>query len=278
MRTRLADIIYGSERNSRTRRPANSRTRLLENENWYTLSTQTDGENRRQAILALTFFASFVCVCVVAYWFGHWNALGDTTCPRYVSEYSPILDDIKVEYKTTTFNSSLLQLNSYRAEAGLEVDAAWDELGVNYRSIVISKAVAAKSGIRCDHLKMTDAFEGGYLANVEGLQHLQCLNLLRKGLWYNYNYYAEQKQGSFADEIEILKMHVSQCLDILRQQLMCMVDTGLVGQIPPHSKESHPSFDFNTKHKCKNFNAVKSWARDRQLAEEATSVFLDPPR
>jgi hypothetical protein len=116
-----------------------------------------------------------------------------------------------MEYKTTTFNSSLFELNFYRADAGPEVDTAWDELGVNYRSIVISKETAARSGISSDHLKMSHAFGGGYLVNVEGLQHLQCLNLLRQGLWYNYDYYAEKKEGSFANEIEVLKMHVCEC-------------------------------------------------------------------
>ena len=66
---------------------------------------------------------------------------------------------------------------------------------------------------------------------VEGLYHLHCLNLLRQSLYFNYAYYSSRGRKPFGDPPDLLKVHVTQCLDILRQQLMCTVDIGIMGQI-----------------------------------------------
>jgi Mycotoxin biosynthesis protein UstYa len=89
-------------------------------------------------------------------------------------------------------------------------------------------------------------------------------------------------------------VHITHCLDILRQQLMCTVDTGVLGQVwvaqpdGPNPHGSHdgavttampvmPFVDFNTKHQCKNFDAIRKWAEVRQLPEETPSDYLEPP-
>lgn len=99
--------------------------------------------------------------------------------------------------------------------------------------------------------------------NVEGLHHLHCLvrqpsssdgkwlmmtpqNLLRQSLWFNYDYYHGQGKGAFVNEDKILKLHVTHCLDILRQQLMCSVDTGVLGQVWWDPQSPKTFVDFNT--------------------------------
>lgn len=123
---------------------------------------------------------------------------------------------------------------------------------------------AARSGISSDQVKIHLKYGGGFPANVEGLHHLHCLvrdklfifrkrranasqNLLRQSLYYNFDYYHALGEGAFKNEDDILKHHISthrfslmpclqliakaHCLDILRQQLMCTVDVGMLGQI-----------------------------------------------
>lgn len=71
------------------------------------------------------------------------------------------------------------------------------------------------------------------------------------------------------------------CLDIVRQQLMCTVDIGVLGQVwwQPHDKTVPEAFvDFNTKHTCRNYEAVRQWAEERQLPEEVPDDFLAGPR
>lgn len=38
------------------------------------------------------------------------------------------------------------------------------------------------------------------------------------------------------------------------------------------------SVDFNTEHKCKNFDAIREWAKERQLPESVQEDFLQPPQ
>lgn len=58
-------------------------------------------------------------------------------------------------------------------------------------------------------MKVKEKYGGGYPANVEGLHHLHCLNLLRKSLSWNIEYYKAMGKGPFANEDYILKAHVS---------------------------------------------------------------------
>lgn len=59
---------------------------------------------------------------------------------------------------------------------------------------------------------------------------------------------------------------IGHCLDILRQQLMCKADVSILGHVWIRDYGIYP--DFNTKHRCKNFEAIRDWARDRQLRED----------
>jgi hypothetical protein len=43
------------------------------------------------------------------------------------------LKDVDISYNVIGFNGSLLKANEFRKDAGPEVDAAWESLGVNCR-------------------------------------------------------------------------------------------------------------------------------------------------
>jgi hypothetical protein len=47
---------------------------------------------------------------------------------------------------------------------------------------------------------------------------------------------------------------------------MCNADTGALGQIWVEGRE-RPAIDFNTKHKCKNFDAILETAKKLQSPE-----------
>jgi hypothetical protein len=60
---------------------------------------------------------------------------------------------------------------------------------------------------------------------------------------------------------------------------MCTVDIGVLGQVwfQPRLDEAPEAYvDFNTLHACRNFDDVKRWAEDRQIAEEVPEYFLEP--
>lgn len=74
-----------------------------------------------------------------------------------------------------------------------------------------------------------------------------------------------------------MKFHVSHCLDIVRQQLMCTVDVGVLGQVWIHPDEPEAYVDFNTRHMCRDFEAIRSWAEERQMPEVVSQDWLQPP-
>lgn len=56
------------------------------------------------------------------------------------------------------------------------------------------------------------------------------------------------------------------CVDNLRQVLMCNVDTGVLGQVWAHPDNPSAFPDFNTDHKCKNYDAVRLYAEKIQVS------------
>ncbi|ESZ95791.1 tat pathway signal sequence [Sclerotinia borealis F-4128] len=276
MRTKLTDKIYVFEEIPRQAKPT-SRTSLLASE--YGRQEEEEEGLCSQILLVLVFFILFISICLIGFWIGgHWNHSPEGICTDYVSQYSPVLEDLSLSYTTIPFNGSLLEPNEYRQDAGPEVDAAWKNLGVDYRGIAVPAVLAAKSGLKADQVKINEKYGGGYPANVEGLHHLHCLNLLRQGLWYNYDYYHEKGEGAFKNDIPILKLHVSHCLDIIRQQLMCTVDIGVMGQVWVHPEAPEAYVDFNTKHRCRDFDAVRDWAEEQQMPADLPDDFLQPPK
>ena len=59
------------------------------------------------------------------------------------------------------------------------------------------------------------------------------------------------------------------CVDVLRQQLMCSADIGLVGYNWVKDM-AHPVSDFNTIHRCRDFDAVRAWNLGHEIS------FLSP--
>lgn len=144
--------------------------------------------------------------------------------------------------------------------------------------MAVPASEAANSGLRLDQVKISPKYGGGFPANVEGLHHLHCLDLLRQALYFNYDYYHAQGHGAFKNGDHIVRFHVTHCLDIIRQQLMCMPDTGLLGQIWWDTHAPKAFVDFHTEHKCKNFEAIRQWAKERQIPEQVPNDFLQPPQ
>ena len=71
---------------------------------------------------------------------------------------------------------------------------------------------------------------------------------------------------------------LAHCLDILRQRLMCSVDIGVFGAVWVQNGTHRRSFvDFNTKHVCRNFDAIRDWAAERQIPEVVPGGFLEQP-
>lgn len=80
------------------------------------------------------------------------------------------------------------------------------------RALAVPDELASASGLTKDQVRINPKYGGGYPANVEGLHHLHCLNLLRKGLKWNYDYYRNLGEGAFSNDEYIAKYHISKPL------------------------------------------------------------------
>ena len=149
----------------------------------------------------------------------------DAVCTAHTSKYSIMTEDIPITYHTQRFNGSFEKENIYRGDASPEVDAAWDALGVNFLPVIVPEGqLAEKSGLTKDHARRAKKYGGGIPVFVEGFHQLHCLNLLRKSLFYNYDYYHSKSEVEFSDPEAVQRWHVSHCLDFIRQRLMCDFD------------------------------------------------------
>jgi hypothetical protein len=179
--------------------------------------------------------------------------------------------------------------------------------------VAIPPGEAEKSGLLLDQVKISEKYGGGFPANVEGLHQLHCLvnNFLRSiaicadlvpvlrifsasrfiiilstttrlakellqiqiissGTMFVSADMSDHKDGT-------ANQSLAHCLDIIRQQLMCTVDTGVLGQVWWNPTRPQAYVDFNTRHKCKNFDTIRQWAEDHQLPERVPVDFLQPP-
>lgn len=82
----------------------------------------------------------------------------------------------------------------------------------------------------------------------------------------------------------IVQIHTTHCLDMLRQVLMCNPDVGVLGQVwwQP-AGEPHPMafVDFNTRHRCRDYEGVRRWAEAHQMLPEEDvnmSRFYEQPK
>ncbi|KKA28577.1 hypothetical protein TD95_002899 [Thielaviopsis punctulata] len=190
-----------------------------------------------------------------------------------------ILKDVDISYAFRPFNGSFMRETIFRQTPSPAVDDAWASLGLDSEAGVIPYDDGLKAGLTPGHVQRNAKYGGGFVVNLEGMHHLHCLNLLRKALYFNVDYYRDLGEHAFKNEERILQLHITHCLDTLRQVLMCNVDTGILGQV--WYNQTHPKAfpDFNTQHKCKNFEDIRDWAVALQIDKTKKSPpdFLAPP-
>lgn len=59
---------------------------------------------------------------------------------------------------------------------------------------------------------------------------------------------------------------------------MCTLDVGVFGQVWLYPENPEPFVDFNTQHRCRNFEQIRQWAEKHQLPMKVPSDYLQPPK
>ncbi|KAF4964551.1 hypothetical protein FSARC_7546 [Fusarium sarcochroum] len=223
---------------------------------------------RCSACRCVGWMIALISVIFISALVGAWISMAylniDQTCAIHTTKWSPVLKDVPIKYKPELFDGDFMHENVFRKNGSAETDEAWESLGVDYRPGVISYEDGISSGLTDAHVQVSPKHGGGFIVNVEGMHHLHCLNMVRKSLYFNYDHYKNLGGHAFKNDGEIFRLHLTHCLDTIRQVLMCNVDTGVLGQVWYNKKDPNAFPDFNTKHTCKNYEDIRKWAKKHQ--------------
>ncbi len=115
-----------------------------------------------------------------------------------------------------------------------------------------------------------------YPAVVDTFHQVHCLDLLRKNLITNYEYYYGRKYN-FTPPI-FQQAHLNHCLDSLLQDLMCQGDAHL-NFFQWIEGQSGPQPDFAVNRQCRDFYAMRRWYDENTIPnfKERAKTYKLPP-
>ncbi|KAB8237446.1 oxidase ustYa family protein [Aspergillus alliaceus] len=258
-----------SSKESQEDRHGSDQDRLLESEKGFENDESWSIERRRKKELLLSNWQGWILLLIVVFaslllGFGtnelyRHNKLSEAQCTQMLSGYSPALE--AVEYIDYQFQGEFSDSNVYKGRPRPELDAAWDrasalhELSMEPKHLpLLNKSETA--------IRYSPEQGGGYMVELEVFHQLHCLNLLRKQIYREYYMRPENMPAMFDVPKKLLYNHIDHCVDTIRQLIMCTGDVSPVtaNWVVTHH---HPHPDFNTRHKCRNFDKLLEWAEER---------------
>ncbi|MCJ1315340.1 hypothetical protein MMC15_000657 [Xylographa vitiligo] len=202
-----------------------------------------------------------------------------------MSDAAPVLQEMDPKYHLVQFNGTLGHKSEYCGEPTPELDAVWDKWAyVKYASIPektfakLGEETQKKLGVSMDmeSARLTPEYGGGYIGFLEVSHHIHCLNLLRKGVHRDYYMQPEHTPIEFKDPPWVLKLHLAHCIEILRENIMCNADVGVI----PHewvNRIPDPFANFNTWHKCRDISSVEKWIHANEIPDAPNGAELPIP-
>ncbi|KAJ0365779.1 hypothetical protein COL26b_011911 [Colletotrichum chrysophilum] len=162
-----------------------------------------------------------------------------------------------VEYVQMDFNDAFNSTSIYRGLPTPEREQAWFDLTYKHAVEIPPERLAGLNRSEEDHLKHVPEDVGdGYVALLEVFHQLHCLNMIRVYTWWQVGKYDKIPVGLSNDPLKN-RIHVDHCLEALRISLMCFADvTPLMVRI---GGPAGARADFNTHHKCRNFDKISDW-------------------
>ncbi|KAF6788128.1 hypothetical protein CSOJ01_15098 [Colletotrichum sojae] len=143
-----------------------------------------------------------------------------------------------------------------------ERDALWDDL-YNFGVSRIPRSSAARLVNKT--VPIPDD-KGYYVVSLNVFHQLHCLNMLRKRIWSDEVYAAD-------DELMGIE-HLEHCIDALRQSLMCSADVTPIPWI--WREEDHEAKAVaEIAHTCRDFEAIRAWAKENRAEHFDRKVYVE---
>ncbi|KAE8352700.1 hypothetical protein BDV28DRAFT_165360 [Aspergillus coremiiformis] len=199
---------------------------------------------------------------------------------RKTSEYSPIFDRIDIPMITRQMNATLLEpdpLPIYRRPPSPEVDTAWNRLA-NIKPIVIGRDDVVKLGRDpAQAAKWPESFGFGpeaYIGRLDIFHQIHCLDWLRREA--HFDHYFGKKWPPGTPPSELHRTHVSHCIYILLQNLMCNANVDIYTHYWADAQlNAFP--DFNVNHKCRDFDSILKWQEENSIDVDVFAAIRKPP-
>ncbi|KAK3688792.1 hypothetical protein B0T22DRAFT_407429 [Podospora appendiculata] len=197
--------------------------------------------------------------------------LTDTKCDRHTYPWSPALDIIHYHWETFENHQFSIKTPYFGFKPTDDVEDAWNKL-LPTHPIGIPSSRLGDLGQTDDPTTWardpnnSDAI----LALPEYAVQLGCLNFLRQLGYRSERDFNALKAFQGGDALVWERAY--QCLERLRQAIMCWSDVGAIAlyyddhevAVPKGlpDRERDVSFDFGTLHKCRNFDDLNAWTKD----------------
>lgn len=176
--------------------------------------------------------------------------------------YSPANEAIE-SIGIIRFNGTLGTPSIYRGRPSPEINAAWDRIALDARPVRITAEQLLRRGEKPtpSMVRYPDEFGGGYMASVEVIHHLHCLDMVRRASW-------GERDNSTSHEVHdseaFWRIHLDHCIEMLRQIIMCRGDVTMFTYDWVKGVED-PFPNFNTPHQCRNFDKVLDWVDEHRV-------------
>ncbi|KAH6949452.1 hypothetical protein DER45DRAFT_495151 [Fusarium avenaceum] len=245
------------------------RDRDSETTEWTPLKQRRSWRSRAWAAFNILLFTTSLCLFMAPY-FGV-SLTSDMDHIRKTSFYSPVLDSINFELKSTEVEGGLFEAkNPSRWRNSLKpdpaVDEAWEDLE-NIRVFPISESEVRRLGKDPELVvKFPPEYglgDNAYMGQIDMFHQIHCLNLLRHLAWAEYHRNGTAKKP-FSD---LHWIHVSHCTDILMQNLMCNGNLDII-TFNWVETQTNPFPDFGVKHQCRDFDAIYEWQDKHSVPKE----------
>ncbi|KAF2245941.1 hypothetical protein BU26DRAFT_607235 [Trematosphaeria pertusa] len=187
--------------------------------------------------------------------------------------YSPLNDAVR--YKNAAFKKGFItDMSAYMGWPTDKKDELWTDL-YRYMPVRVPKTEAHRLPNKTAHLTV-DGWEEDYMVGIDVFHQLHCLNVLRR------SFYPQRYRGMGMwhpnGTLNMLGwVHIDHCIESLRQSLQCSAD---IAPIPftwmPERK--YMLLRMDTYHRCRDFDALHAWTRERQVGEYSESRHVEGGR
>ncbi|KAG2127969.1 hypothetical protein DEU56DRAFT_742179, partial [Suillus clintonianus] len=167
------------------------------------------------------------------------------------------------------FNGTFGDTSIYRGSPSPEIDAAWDKISLDARPLRMTLEQLLRTGEKPSPsmVRYPDEYGGGYMASVEVIHQLHCVDMLRRGSWDDDYYH----HGNTHESPEEFRMHLDHCIEMLRQITMCRGDVTMITNDWMEGSNS-PFANFNVPHKCRNFEKILDWVDEHRVSIPTSKI------